>query len=690
MYLLLFLLLLCTTAWADHSTLRNDTINTLPDSNLSSFRSQSQIMWDHELADMRYSSFFTPFIKSGGVHPTSASLTSTAFATEAYVPERINQTATAITYITAATDTCFTIISADNNGIAGWTRVGSTAYYYKCTGGAIHAEPPLPLHSAFLMQLTISGSAITFVHAMHAPNSSGDRKINAVRDCGVSPLSNNFTAAVWLSQTTLLQACIDSARRADQTTASTRATIYLPTGNYYLAARITIPQGITLIGDGKFSTILFTDTGFTDALGLIHFNGAGGLPATLSGVAVNCFGGCSGSSLGINVASNGTFLRNLWVSGFSSNILLASTDVFLTDFVSELAITGSGVSITSTHVTVSDGVTYQNPVGFAINNLASNSADRGPIQITNVRDTQSTVTGFALVGYNMQLTNISCWANDANKYSGSCIVIGESDNVTLTNVHATITNAQSTTVDGITLASASNNIIITGAKVRGWRYGISSIAATKITIANSHAYENYARGISITGGHQVVIQGNHAYDNGSAAVGDVGIVINNTTSSAHILVQNNDLSTSTGPQEYGLSILNSGANTTTVATGNSGTENSIAAYNEAGTTSENRGIRNHTSETGIWKTLQVSGTINFGTVNASSDVDSAVVLAQVSVANVDICIMVPQEAKATTGLVYSCRVSADNELKARASNITHSNIVTTSGTFNFFVIKTAR
>ena len=162
---LLALILLCALpsfALADHGSVRNDTFNALPDANTASFRTNSQIMWDHEEAQ-REGASHAPFVFSGGLHATSASLTSAAFATEAFVPERVNQVSTAITYIAAANDTCWTIISSDNNGIPGWTRAGTTAYYSLCEGDTTPNEPLLPPNSAWLMLLHITGSAITTV-----------------------------------------------------------------------------------------------------------------------------------------------------------------------------------------------------------------------------------------------------------------------------------------------------------------------------------------------------------------------------------------------------------------------------------------------------------------------------------------------------------------------------------------------
>ena len=149
-------------AMANDATLRVDPFNTLPDSNTGTFRTNSRVYWEHEKAqhDGRY---FSAFVDSGGLHGESSSLVSFPFATIAYVPERINQVATAITYAAIANDICWTIISSDNNGITGWTRVGTTSYYYQCEGDTTPNQPDLPANSAWLMRITVTTSTIATV-----------------------------------------------------------------------------------------------------------------------------------------------------------------------------------------------------------------------------------------------------------------------------------------------------------------------------------------------------------------------------------------------------------------------------------------------------------------------------------------------------------------------------------------------
>jgi hypothetical protein len=164
-WLVMFVLLtICVVpVFANHSTLRIDPFNTNPINTSgqpgANFSTQLREMLDHELAQTSGRSF-QPYVFSGGTHGTAGGLTSSAFATEAFVPERVNQTSTAITYTGANNTTCWTIVSADNDGIASWTRVGTTGYYYQCetNGDTTATEPTLPPNSAWLMRVTIDAT----------------------------------------------------------------------------------------------------------------------------------------------------------------------------------------------------------------------------------------------------------------------------------------------------------------------------------------------------------------------------------------------------------------------------------------------------------------------------------------------------------------------------------------------------
>ena len=133
-----------------------------------------------------FSTTWNHFVLSGGVHGTSGSKTSPAFATRAWVNGRdINEAANTITYSATANDICWTISSADNDGIAGWTRVGATAYYYLCEGDTTPNQPTLPPNSAWLMgPITITAGAIDAVTDISTRRIVGTYTVDASRTVG--------------------------------------------------------------------------------------------------------------------------------------------------------------------------------------------------------------------------------------------------------------------------------------------------------------------------------------------------------------------------------------------------------------------------------------------------------------------------------------------------------------------------
>ena len=261
-YPLVILLACFAIVHADHSTLRNDEFNSTPINSAgqpsTSFSTRLRESLEHELSQVG-GRHFSPFVYSGGTHGAAAGLTSSAFATEAFVPERVNQIATAITYAALANDVCWTIISSDNDGITGWTRVGTTAYYYQCEGDVTPNQPTLPANSAWLMRVNIVTSAINAVLPL-LPRGNPVRTENLLRVYNI--VDYGATAD---SMSDNLQA-INSATAAACSGPSSPRAIYIPpgtTGYYALSAAWVIDDcdGIHLFGMGERSQLVATGTG---------------------------------------------------------------------------------------------------------------------------------------------------------------------------------------------------------------------------------------------------------------------------------------------------------------------------------------------------------------------------------------------------------------------------------------------
>lgn len=264
--LFVLLLLLPSLVLANHSSLRDDPFNTLPDSSASTFPTNIRIYLGHE-DSQREGELVGVFIRSGGLHGTSGSLTSPAFSTVAHVPERVSQASTAITYAAIANDVCWTIISSDNNGITGWTRVGTTAYYYQCEGDTTPNRPALPANSAWLMgPITITGSAIATVVDARLPASYARHGVFDPTDnlYGAVPNDNSVdnTAAI---QSTIAATCGPGGLAQN---AANRGKMRVPSGVYRTLGQLDIPPACfgEFYGDSVKGTYIYQQGGTGSAL----------------------------------------------------------------------------------------------------------------------------------------------------------------------------------------------------------------------------------------------------------------------------------------------------------------------------------------------------------------------------------------------------------------------------------------
>jgi len=189
------------------------------------------------------------FIVTGGLHSTSGSLVSAAFGTTGYTSScnRVNQASAAINYGTqgcAASDTAWVILSGSASDIlSNFNRVSGTEYFVDCTNTS---QPALPTDSAWLMQVTISGSAITAVTDLR--RTSPGRGLPVV-DCGTfGAVGDDAT-----NNTTALQNCLN----ANNSQAGMR---FLQRGTYRVRDKLLVPSSVCLTGEGMGRTIIKLDT----------------------------------------------------------------------------------------------------------------------------------------------------------------------------------------------------------------------------------------------------------------------------------------------------------------------------------------------------------------------------------------------------------------------------------------------
>ena len=196
--LLLLLLLLFTsnafaTANEPSSTLPVDASNQVT----ASFYSQLRTFLNEEDSLRCMEQGLGPLVYSGGIHATSVTMVSPAFATIAYTTscKRVVQASAAINYTTAgcaAADTAWVIASAMTANTAdNFTRVSGTDYFVDCTSTS---QPLLPTDSVWLMQITTAGSAITAIADKRSASGVGGA-INIMRYMDqANPLQTALTA----------------------------------------------------------------------------------------------------------------------------------------------------------------------------------------------------------------------------------------------------------------------------------------------------------------------------------------------------------------------------------------------------------------------------------------------------------------------------------------------------------------
>lgn len=223
---------------------------TMPSATSSTFNSRLQDYLLKEPGDRLKETGPKSFVASGGLHATSGSMVSASFATTAYGSNGhyINQASNAIDYSAvgcAGTDTAWVVALEASSGSVGgnFTRVGSTRYAVDCTSAT---QPTLPSGGAWLMRVTIAGSALSAVLDLRLPASYVKQGRYDITD----PL---YGAVAGADSTTAIQAAVTGANGR---------TVYFPAGTYIVTAGITdqdtvdLSEGTKLVGDGMYLSLI--------------------------------------------------------------------------------------------------------------------------------------------------------------------------------------------------------------------------------------------------------------------------------------------------------------------------------------------------------------------------------------------------------------------------------------------------
>ncbi len=225
----------------------NEPVNVLPSAG-ASFLVNAQTFWRDELAAMHRRLGLQGCIYAGGLHGTSASKTSSAFATEAFTSLGDRITADGAggtvaipygTYGAADNDTCWVIISdQDTSPLGNFVRVGSSNYFVNVVDAT---QPALPSDSCYLMKVTISGAAITGVQDLRVPVSFPQLGMYSVKDPLYGAVGDGVT-----NDKTAIQNCFDAACYGGN------KTVYFPAGSYHLGTATggTNILNLSALGDG--------------------------------------------------------------------------------------------------------------------------------------------------------------------------------------------------------------------------------------------------------------------------------------------------------------------------------------------------------------------------------------------------------------------------------------------------------
>jgi len=369
--------------------------------------------------------------------------------------------------------------------------------------------------------------------------------------------------------------------------------LYIPPGIYQLHSQVTVPSNFQIVGSGIYSTTLTCPNAFNSD-GLIKFNGAGGPPTEIINLNISAqLNGAGASSIGLNMAANGSFASNIWVGGFKTGVKLSSSSSFFYNSVCDIGVAGgTGINITSGSTIVSNVQVYANYVGVSIYAPFGDA----PVTLNNVQTVQCGYIGISIdTANNVQVNNCSaCSAVSSANFGYGGIVIANSSNVDISNFVGKLTTQQTTGNGGI-YSINSTSINISNSQITNYYDGININNGGDITINGNNCSNNYHYGISVSACDRTIVSNNNCNADGSASTTDAGIYSNNSLGyQTHNIVGNICSQTGGGVQEYGIyaNVTNNGA-----STGFTNIVGNICKYNSTANISTN-GVTGNITSTG--------------------------------------------------------------------------------------------
>lgn len=369
-----------------------------------------------------------------------------------------------------------------------------------------------------------------------------------------------------------------SARTRSNTVAHV---VLVPAGRWLVSGTLTVTLGACFAGEAMDSSFLLVTTGATG--NIVYLPNAEGPPTTVRDMMVSGFNGAAGAT-GIGCFANGAQLENLWVSGFHTCFLLASTGVFLRQFVAEHAAQGDqyGIRVTSDNTTISDGHVFETTTGIHVDQTLNSGA---VTIIENVSIVQPLSYGVVQASGRLQMTSVTVSHVNGGRIDGAGFRITGAQMCEMHNCSAIQGGPTDSSFSvGVDILNSSSNVKIVGGTFNNFQHGIQvNTAGAPITLIGVHCLQNLQRGLNVIRAAYLNVNGGQFSYNGGSGASDAGIYLTvNNAYERHSITGVIAVQGGGGPQDYGIYAECNNANSKVLITGNVAAFNATANIQTAG------------------------------------------------------------------------------------------------------------